>query len=1355
MPGLGQLEISDDVTITGLGAGTLTVDAGGNSRVLRITAGTVDISGLTLTGGSVGRGGGIRNEAAAITTLTGMVISGNTATTTNTDAGGGLWNTGDLTLLQTTVSNNSAPNGDASGGGIFNDNLLTITGSTISGNTASFTGGAITSFNPGVVNVTDSTFAGNQANRGGAIASGGELNIDSSTLSGNTATGDGGGALYIFGTTDTTNITNSTISGNSARFGGAIATYYGTLDISHSTITGNTDTSVDGSGGLYLYEAVTSLSHTIVSGNSGPGVDEISFSGGSLTLNDYNLLGDSSKNNSDAFSGFAVPVGTDITATSDGTNPTALASILDTTIADNGGPTLTHALVAGSPAIDTGNPVVASPPANDQRGIPFVRQNGTIDIGAYEVQSLALVVDTPDDESDGDYSALNLSLREAIELANANPGADTITFAAALDGGTISMDDGLGEMAIIDAVVIDATALADGLMIDAGNGTDNTFNTADGYRIFNVFDNTPTIIDVELHGLTLVGGDVAERGGAIRNQSENLTVTQSTISGSAATQSGGGIWNLGTLTLDSSTISGNAATTFGGGGIYNEGTATVTSSTISGNTSASYGGGIYNYYGILQVDLSTISGNSASTGGGIANYYGTATINNTIIANSPSGLDVTDSGGGLSGTNNLIEDGSGAGIATVTGDPLLGPLQNNGGPTLTHAISMTSPAFQAGDPGFTTPPDFDQRGSGFARVAGGNVDIGAFELQALPVLVVDTLTDESDGDYTAGDLSLREALELANAFAGADTVTFDGSLSGIINLDIGLGQLEISDDVTVTGLGAGTLTVDAGGNSRVLRITSGTVDISGLTLTDGSAGSGGGIRNDAATTTLTDMVITGNSATALSDAGGGLRNTGDLTLINTTVSNNTALNTNATGGGIWNDNLLTVTGSTISGNTSSFGGAGIINKGGGFLNVTDSTFTGNEGIRGGAIFVDSGTLNLDSSTLSDNTGTNKGGALEIAGTANITNSTISGNTSNHGGAIYGNYGTLDISHSTITGNTATFGGGGLNLYYSTTFLSHTIVSGNSSASEHEIKRNAGSLTLDYNLLGDSSKTNVDAFSGVTPSGTDITATSDGITPTHINSIIHPDLLDLGGPTLTHGLFPVSPALDGGNPAVASPPTYDQRGVGFDRIVDVGVGAIIDIGAFEAQTLPLNGDLNLDGLVDALDFGILAANFGVNGLGYADGNINGDIYVDAADIGLMFAAWTGDAGPVTFAATASGNLATPTPQESRAVGLASESIEVMSDTVGSPLVSLNLSPLVSVTGSTRSSFAAIDERHHQEELLRLDAEQQLGSSELYDAIDGLETSIEKIASQPTEKTDNSAIDEALLRLVEKDEWIGVG
>jgi hypothetical protein len=66
----------------------------------------------------------------------------------------------------------------------------------------------------------------------------------------------------------------------------------------------------------------------------------------------------------------------------------------------------------------------------------------------------------------------------------------------------------------------------------------------------------------------------------------------------------------------------------------------------------------------------------------------------------------------------------------INTDPLLGPLQNNGGPTLTHALSLGSPAIDAGDPSFTPPPLYDQRGPGFWRVRNGRIDIGSFEVQA-------------------------------------------------------------------------------------------------------------------------------------------------------------------------------------------------------------------------------------------------------------------------------------------------------------------------------------------------------------------------------------------------------------------------------------------------------------------------------------------------------------------------------------------------------------------------------------------------------------------------------------------------
>ena len=97
-------------------------------------------------------------------------------------------------------------------------------------------------------------------------------------------------------------------------------------------------------------------------------------------------------------------------------------------------------------------------------------------------------------------------------------------------------------------------------------------------------------------------------------------------------------------------------------------------------------------------------------------------------------------------------------------DPKLGPLVDNGGPTVTHALLAGSPALNMGNPaavaGVGTVPQFDQRGAPFGRVFGGRIDIGAFEQQSLN-WVVDTLADESDGNYGPGDLSLREAINLA------------------------------------------------------------------------------------------------------------------------------------------------------------------------------------------------------------------------------------------------------------------------------------------------------------------------------------------------------------------------------------------------------------------------------------------------------------------------------------------------------------------------------------------------------------------------------------------------------------------
>jgi hypothetical protein len=262
---------------------------------------------------------------------------------------------------------------------------------------------------------------------------------------------------------------------------------------------------------------------------------------------------------------------------------------------------------------------------------------------------------------------------------------------------------------------------------------------------------------------TLSDNSSANVGGGIYNAgfygSETLTVNNSTISSNSADYRGGGIFNDGafgsaTLAVTNSTLSGNSAG-FDGGGIFSSGgagsaTLTITNSTVSGNAAASFAGGIYNdgAFGsaTLAVSNSTISGNSAATfAGGIFNdgdflgSGGSATleIGDTILKTGSLGANIENYEGTVTSHGYNLSSDNGGGVLTATGDqintdPLLGPLRDNGGPTFTHELLSGSPAIGAGDPNFTPPPYYDQRDSGYDRVANGRIDIGAFEVQAVP-----------------------------------------------------------------------------------------------------------------------------------------------------------------------------------------------------------------------------------------------------------------------------------------------------------------------------------------------------------------------------------------------------------------------------------------------------------------------------------------------------------------------------------------------------------------------------------------------------------------------------------------------
>ena len=216
-------------------------------------------------------------------------------------------------------------------------------------------------------------------------------------------------------------------------------------------------------------------------------------------------------------------------------------------------------------------------------------------------------------------------------------------------------------------------------------------------------------------------------GGAIFNNSGVLVITDSTLSNNRAGTDGGAIFNNGggVVTVTSSTLDGNRALTEDGGAVSNLGTLNVSNSTLSNNQSP-LGGAVYTLAAPVTITSSTLHGNSANQGGGIYNDLGTVNLSSTIVANSPIGGNcggnaVTSQGNNLSndGTCSLTQPGD----RPNTG-PVLGPLADNGGATMTHMLLPGSPAM---DGALGCAIAADQRGVG--RPQGDACDIGAVEVR--------------------------------------------------------------------------------------------------------------------------------------------------------------------------------------------------------------------------------------------------------------------------------------------------------------------------------------------------------------------------------------------------------------------------------------------------------------------------------------------------------------------------------------------------------------------------------------------------------------------------------------------------
>lgn len=512
---------------------------------------------------------------------------------------------------------------------------------------------------------------------GGIYNENGRLTVTNSAFIANAA--DDGSAH--FGNTSQTTLTNVTVSGNTATVGArstVVAADLATVMMRNVTIVGNQGHALNG-GGL-------TISNSIIAGNS-EGCAPFVFPSASAG---HNLMdtGDCP-----------------FTATGDRQNTDPQL-----------GPLLSsgyHVPLPGSPAIDAGNPGTpggADPSlcaATDQRGVTRPQDGdldgtGRCDIGAVEVPRF--VVNSTTDALDagvGDLTCRTASrvctLRAAVMEANAL-GSAAVSVPA---GGYALSIPGAGE----DQATRGDLDISQGLTL-AGSGR----VVIDGRGLDRVFDILGTARAV-LRGVAIQGGNPGSSlpGGGVRVGGQaSLTLTESALLANTA-GSGGGLASSGTLQLTNVTLSGNKATGQGGGLLATGGLASLLNTTVASNT--------------------------ASSGGGVARTGGTLTLKNTLLG--------TNSGGNCAGTivssgnnldsantcnlNSVLLDGD-----VINADPKLGPLQDNGGGTPTHALLSSSPAIDRGTNNGC--PKFDQRllprpKDGDSNASTVACDIGAFEVQ--------------------------------------------------------------------------------------------------------------------------------------------------------------------------------------------------------------------------------------------------------------------------------------------------------------------------------------------------------------------------------------------------------------------------------------------------------------------------------------------------------------------------------------------------------------------------------------------------------------------------------------------------
>ncbi|MCI5162436.1 MAG: hypothetical protein D3917_10565 [Candidatus Electrothrix sp. AX5] len=696
---------------------------------------------------------------------------------------------------------------------------------------------------------------------------------------------------------------------------------------------------------------------------------------------------------------------------------------------------------------------------------------------------------TADDKADGDWFGNAVTVSGDTAMVGAfHADSDGLSGAVYVFGpysNPITVDAG-GICTLPDAITAANTDTATGGCPAGVSGMDTIILETD-VLLAAALPEIISPITIQAQGRTIDGNN-GDWSVLTVTEDGDLTLNEATITGAGSTFFGGGIDNNGTLAVTNSTLSGNRGYYGGGLSNYCDGVVTLSNSTISDNT-GEYGGGILNYCGSLDMRHCTVSMNSATWGGGVYSD-GTLTLVSSIISGntaSSQGDEVYDLGSTIADSANLFGHGSTTKLTAFWGfipgyndfvatsdgtnptalSDILSPLANNGGPTITHALVIGSPAIDL-DATCSTELSTDQRRE--PRPLGNGCDAGAFE--------------DSNSNITVDETTCT----LADAITAANTDTATGGcpagVSGmdtiILETDVTLAAAlpEITSPITIEGQ---SHTIDGNNDAAVgsvLKINAGNLILNEAAVTGGDSTSfGGGIYNSGGgTLTLNSSTVSGNHAALYgggifvfsnsvatlnsstvsdneADNGGGiLALQSTVTLNNSTVNGNHALGESLGGGGIVAANsVLTLTDSTVSGNHSANYGVGIFYYSGSAVTLNNCAVSGNEaaGSGGGISGLSSSVLTLNSSTVNGNRTAELGGGIYAYSSAEVmlNSSSVSGNEANDGGGIFADYNALvTLDSSTISENHATENGGGLLVYYhAMATLTNSTVSANHTA----------------------------------------------------------------------------------------------------------------------------------------------------------------------------------------------------------------------------------------------------------------------------------------------------------------------